>query len=107
MTLPRGPGSSRHGRGLVSGAGKVAKLWKYALTGTGHYSSGSSMRGGCATCGGRPKRRRAKKARIIRLGRFRGTGMSRTRSVTVTMPSGKSVTRSRGYSRALGPQQVI
>lgn len=35
MALPRGPGSSRHGRGLVSGSGKYAKFWKYVLTGRG------------------------------------------------------------------------
>ena len=35
MALPRGPGSSRHGRGLVSGSGKIGRFWKYVLTGKG------------------------------------------------------------------------
>lgn len=108
MTLPRGPGSTRHGRGMVYGSGKLARFWKYALTGTGQNSSGGNM--GCVSCqrGSGRRRRRSKRPRIVRLGRkiMRGRGMTRTRSVTVTMPSGKSVTRSRGYSRHLGPQSM-
>jgi hypothetical protein len=104
MTLPRGPGSTRHGRGLVSGSGKLGNFWKYALTGTGHYSSGSIMRGGtCRPCRGSGKRRRSRRKRTVRLGRFlKGHGVKRIRETTRTRPDGTTITRSTGFQRSLG-----